>query len=161
MTTSRLNPRCGCGCSSSLFHSARKENSGCTAPFYSSRPGEPLNCTGRRTRRLVAMDWVELSVVTPDPLDPGHLDTAVAAAGAAATVVFQGVGRDHDPQATGTVTGLEYSAHPDATRFLRDVVAEANISVHNPQDTEPLPVRVAAAHRIGPLNVGETALVVA
>ncbi|HIW46148.1 MAG TPA: molybdenum cofactor biosynthesis protein MoaE [Candidatus Yaniella excrementigallinarum] len=107
------------------------------------------------------MDLVELSVVTPDPLDPGQLETAVAAADAGATVVFQGVVRDHDPQATGTVTGLEYSAHPDATRFLRDVVAEANISVHNPQDTEPLPVRVAAAHRIGPLNVGETALVVA
>src|SRR5699024_11625366 len=37
-------------------------------------PGAIQRFTGRRTRRLVAMDLVELSVVTPDPLDPGQLE---------------------------------------------------------------------------------------
>src|SRR5699024_2936868 len=75
--------------------------------------------------------------------------------------VIQGVVRDHNPQAEGTVTGLEYSAHPDATSYLRDVVAEANVSIHNMLDIEPLPVRVVAAHRIGRLDIGDTALAVA
>ena len=107
------------------------------------------------------MNLVELSVVTETPLDVGALEAAVAAPDAGATVVFQGVVRDHDPEAAGTVTGLEYSAHPDATRYLRDVVAEANVSIHNALDSVPLPVRVVAAHRIGPLDIGDTALVVA
>lgn len=107
------------------------------------------------------MDVVELSVVTENPLNAGALEAAVSSPDAGATVVFQGVVRDHDPEATGTVTTLDYSAHPDATMFLREVVAEANVSVHNPLDNAPLPVRVAAAHRIGSLQVGDTALVVA
>lgn len=107
------------------------------------------------------MNLVELSVVTEAPLDAGALEAAVSAVDAGATVLFQGVVRDHDPEAPGIVTGLEYSAHPDATSYLRDVVAEANVSVHNSLDAGPLPVRVAAAHRIGPLEVGDTALVVA
>lgn len=107
------------------------------------------------------MDVVELSVVTENPLDLAALEAAVSSPDAGATVVFKGVVRDHDPEASGTVTALEYSAHPDATAFLREVVAEANATVHNPLDTGPLPVRVAAAHRIGPLDVGDTALVVA
>lgn len=107
------------------------------------------------------MDLVELSLVTEQPLDAGALEAAVSARDAGATIVFQGVVRDHDPQAAGSVTGLDYSAHPDATAFLREVVAEANSSVHNLLDAGPLPVRVAAAHRIGHLDVGDTALVVA
>ena len=107
------------------------------------------------------MDLVELSVVTDAVLDAGRLEAAVSANDAGAVVVFQGVVRDHDPEASGTVTGLEYTAHPDATMFLREVVAEANVSVHNALDVQPLPVRVAAAHRIGALDIGEVALVVA
>lgn len=107
------------------------------------------------------MTLVELSVVTDQPLDAAQLEAAVSAPDAGATVVFQGVVRDHDPEADGTVTGLEYSAHPNATDFLREVVAEANATVHNPLDSGPLPVRVAAAHRIGALEIGDTALVVA
>lgn len=107
------------------------------------------------------MDLVELSVVTEQTLDAGAFEAAVSADDAGATVVFQGVVRDHDPEATGAVTGLTYSAHPDATAFLREVVAAANGTVHNPLDATPLPVRVVAAHRIGDLAVGDTALVVA
>lgn len=107
------------------------------------------------------MDLVELSVVTETLLDPAALEAAVSASDAGAVVMFQGVVRDHDPEASGAVTGLEYTAHPDATQFLREVVAEANVSVHNALDDGPLPVRVAAAHRIGGLAVGDVALVVA
>ena len=107
------------------------------------------------------MNLVELSQVTHDVLDVATLRAAVAAEDAGAVVVFEGVVRDHDPEASGTVTGLEYSAHPDATKLLREVVAEANTTVHNPLDDKALPVRVVAVHRIGALGVGDTALAVA
>lgn len=107
------------------------------------------------------MNLVERSVVTEAVLDTAALRAAVAADDAGAVVVFEGVVRDHDPEAAGEVTALEYSAHPQATDFLREVVTEANVSVHNALDAGPLPVRVVAAHRIGPLRVGDTALVVA
>ena len=107
------------------------------------------------------MNLVERSVVTEAVLDTAALRAAVAADDAGAVVVFEGVVRDHDPEAAGEVTALEYSAHPQATDFLREVVTEANVSVHNALDAGPLPVRVVAAHRIGPLQVGDTALVVA
>jgi len=102
-----------------------------------------------------------MSVVTDNELDTRALRSAVAAPDAGAVIVFEGVVRDHDPEAAGAVTSLEYTAHPDATKFLREVIAEANTEVHNELDTGPLPVRVVAAHRIGTLEVGDTALVVA
>src|SRR5699024_3942147 len=107
------------------------------------------------------MTLVELSVVTETPLDVGALETDDAAPDAAATVVFHGVVRAQEPSAAGPVTGLDYSAHPDATSYLRDVVAEANVSIHHALDSVPLPVRVVAAHRLCPLDIGDTALVVA
>ena len=107
------------------------------------------------------MDLVGLSTVTAVPLDAADLRAAVTADDAGAVVVFEGVVRDHDPQASGEVTGLQYSAHPDATRFLQQIVAQANTRVQNTLDATPLPVRVVAAHRIGELAVGDTALVVA
>ena len=102
-----------------------------------------------------------MSQVTEDELDAAELRAAVSAPDAGAVIMFEGVVRDHDPEAAGAVTRLEYTAHPDATTFLREVVAEANVSVHNQLDAEPLPIRVAAAHRIGALDVGDVALVVA
>ena len=102
-----------------------------------------------------------MSQVTNEELDVAALRSAVAAADAGAVAVFEGVVRDHDPEAAGAVSRLEYTSHPDATKFLREVVAEANVEVHNELDAGPLPVRVVAAHRVGELAVGDTALVVA
>ena len=102
-----------------------------------------------------------MSQVTNDELDVGALRAAVSAADAGAVAVFEGVVRDHDPEAVGAVSRLEYTAHPDATKFLREVVAEANVEVHNKLDAGPLPVRAVAAHRVGALEVGDVALVVA
>lgn len=107
------------------------------------------------------MDLVEMSQVTEEELDAAALRAAVSAPDAGAVIMFEGVVRDHDPEAAGAVTRLEYTAHPDATSFLREVVAEANVTMHNELDTGPLPVRVAAAHRVGALEVGDIALVVA
>ena len=102
---------------------------------------------------------VELSEVTDTTLDTTALRDAVGAADAGAVVVFEGVVRDHDPEAAGQVTGLEYTAHPDATKFLREIIAEANTEMHNELDHGPLPVRVAARTGFGTLTVGATALV--
>ena len=65
---------------------------------------------------------------------------------------FSGVIRDHDGGKDG-VTALEYSAHPSAGEVMRDVVGE--IASAHPD------VRLWAAHRIGALAVGDSALEVA
>src|SRR5690625_2067981 len=105
------------------------------------------------------MNLVERSVVSEAVLDTAALRAAVGADDAGAVVVFEGVGRDHDPVAAGEVTALEYSGHPQATDFLREVVIEADVSVHNSLDGGRLSVRVVAARRSGPLRVGDTVLV--
>ncbi len=88
--------------------------------------------------------------VSASPIDAEALRAAVAGPDAGAVVCFVGQVRDHDPEASGTVTGLEYTAHPDAGTILAEVVAQVAHAG----------VRVAAVHRIGPLAVGEAALVV-
>ena len=64
-----------------------------------------------------------------------------------AIAIFCGVVRDHD--GGRSVRALDYRAHPDAERFLADIVAR----VH-----EQTGCLVAAAHRIGDLHVGDVAL---
>lgn len=66
-----------------------------------------------------------------------------------AVVSFIGQIRDHDPDASGIVTQLEYSAHPDALRILERIVSE----------TEQPGTRIAVSHRIGLLEIGEPALI--
>lgn len=81
----------------------------------------------------------------------GHVEAVTdPAAGAVAT--FLGQVRDHDPDVAGTVTLLEYEAHPDATATLRQMVT------HVMGDR---PVRVAVSHRVGSLEVGDVAVVIA
>lgn len=87
--------------------------------------------------------------VTNEPLDPARAQAAVSAADCGAVVGFSGVIRDHDGGRSG-VTGLEYSAHPDADTVIRQVAEE--IAVEFPQ------VRIWAEHRIGSLAVGDSAL---
>lgn len=92
------------------------------------------------------------SALTADPLDADEARRAVADPACGAVVGFSGVIRDHDGGRTG-VTGLEYTAHPTAQDVLRDVVARA--AAAHPG------TRVWAAHRIGALAVGDSALEVA
>ena len=91
-----------------------------------------------------------LATVSDAPLDRAALEAFVQTSADGAVVIFEGVIRDHDHGAG--VSALDYEAHPDAEAFLREVcepiAAESGL-------------RVAAAHRIGHLVVGDVALIAA
>jgi molybdopterin synthase catalytic subunit len=89
--------------------------------------------------------------VTEEPIDVATLAAAVGDASSGAVVSFAGVVRDHD--GGRPVTSIEYVAHPTAAAVLARVVAEVTAD----SDAEA----VAASHRVGPLAVGDAALVVA
>jgi molybdopterin synthase catalytic subunit len=90
--------------------------------------------------------------LTENPIELAEHEALVANAAAGAVVGFAGVVRDHD--GGRSVTRLEYSAHPSAPQTLADVVAKVT--------AEASGVRaVAVSHRIGPLNIGDAALVAA
>ncbi|MEO6115591.1 MAG: molybdenum cofactor biosynthesis protein MoaE [Pseudolysinimonas sp.] len=90
------------------------------------------------------------ALVSDAPLDRATIEAFVQTAADGAVVTFEGVIRDHD-HGSG-VSALDYEAHPDAEAFLREVcesiAAESGL-------------RVAAAHRIGHLVVGDIALIAA
>jgi molybdopterin synthase catalytic subunit len=71
---------------------------------------------------------------------------------AGAVVGFAGVVRNHD--GGREVVRLEYSAHPHAEQVLFEALAEVAAAA-------PGVRAIAASHRIGPLQIGEAALVVA
>ena len=93
---------------------------------------------------------VRLAGISDQPLDPAVVEDAVTGPEHGAVVVFTGKVRDHD--GGQAVSALEYSAHPEAERFLRNCCAELAARSGLP---------VAAVHRIGPLTVGDLAIVVA
>ena len=90
------------------------------------------------------------ALVSDAPLDRATIEVFVRTAADGAVVTFEGVIRDHD-HGSG-VSALDYEAHPDAEAFLHEVcesiAAESGL-------------RVAAAHRIGHLVVGDVALIAA
>ena len=88
------------------------------------------------------------ALIGESPLDRAAIEAFVRTAGDGAVVTFEGVIRDHDHGAG--VSALDYEAHPDAAAFLREVCAE--IAAESG-------LRVAAAHRIGHLVVGDVALI--
>ena len=91
-----------------------------------------------------------VATVTAEPLDADAVEASVLDDAHGALVAFRGIVRDHD---TGrAVTGLDYQAHPEAERFLREACERIAA------DTG---LRVAAAHRVGSLAVGDVALVAA
>ncbi|WP_213814215.1 molybdenum cofactor biosynthesis protein MoaE [Glaciihabitans sp. dw_435] len=90
------------------------------------------------------------ALVSDQPLDEHHIESFVLAAEDGAVVTFRGVIRNHDHGAA--VSSLEYSAHPDAQQFLEDCCVTV---------AEETGLRVAAAHRIGSLTIGDVALVAA
>jgi len=93
---------------------------------------------------------IVFALVSDAPLDRAAIEGFVRTAADGAVVTFEGVIRDHD-HGSG-VSALDYEAHPDAEAFLREVcqsmAAESGL-------------RVAAAHRIGHLVVGDIALIAA
>lgn len=90
---------------------------------------------------------VPLARVSADPIDVAEIEAAVLTVADGAVVTFRGVVRDADEGRD--VTALDYSAHPEAERFLREscerIAADTGLAV-------------AAVHRIGPLAIGDVAL---
>lgn len=93
--------------------------------------------------------------------DPISVDTAIAAVEsqrAGAVVSFSGVVRNHD--GGKQVQRLSYSAHPLAQEVLNRIVTEL-AGAKGAADPDGHPVRIWVAHRVGPLEIGEPALVCA
>lgn len=104
---------------------------------------------GHAERAPSASSCVLHARVSQEPLDSARAQAAVMAADFGAVVGFSGVIRDHDGGRSG-VTGLEYSAHPDANAVIAAVAEEI---------AEEYPgVRIWTEHRIGALRVGDSAL---
>lgn len=98
------------------------------------------------------MTVTSFSGISEKPLDQNQIEQMVTDATFGAVVSFVGQVRNHDPEASGEVITLEYSAHPDAAEILAELVQK--FSAQNPL------MRIAAFHRIGTLNVGDSALIV-
>jgi molybdopterin synthase catalytic subunit len=95
---------------------------------------------------------VRLALISAEALDLDVHLRAVDDASAGAVTTFVGRVRDHDPDASGAVVALEYTAHPDAETTLHRIASEAIGS------SEAI---VAVSHRIGRLGVGDAAVVIA
>ena len=91
-----------------------------------------------------------LSYIADTVIDAAPLEEFVLTPQNGALVTFRGIVRDHDHGES--VSALDYQAHPEAARFLEEacalVAAETGL-------------RIAAAHRVGALTIGDTALVAA
>lgn len=96
-------------------------------------------------------DPVRLVALRETPLDVEEVVAALDDDASGGLTLFVGRVRDHD--GGKGVLGLDYSAHPSALDALREVcreVADAH-EVHG----------VAAVHRVGSLDIGDIAVVVA
>ncbi|MEO6944756.1 MAG: molybdenum cofactor biosynthesis protein MoaE [Lacisediminihabitans sp.] len=88
-----------------------------------------------------------IALVTELPIDEAALRSSVLTPAAGALVAFAGIVRNHDHGEA--IRSLDYQAHPDAERILTEcctrIAAESGL-------------QLAAAHRIGSLQIGDIAL---
>ena len=98
-----------------------------------------------------ALPVVRLVDIRDTPLDVAEVLDAIADRAAGGVDVFVGTVRDHDRDQG--VTGLEYSAHPTAMQRLLEVAEKVAASYDV--------LALAAVHRVGPLAIGDAAVVVA
>jgi molybdopterin synthase catalytic subunit len=89
--------------------------------------------------------------ITREPLDRNALIASVTDPGAGGIVVFEGVVRDN---ARGKqVRYLEYDVYPEmAVQQIREILTEAERRWHVD--------RIAVAHRIGRLEIGEASVII-
>jgi molybdopterin synthase catalytic subunit len=99
----------------------------------------------------VSTSAVRLAELRETPLDVTEVLAALDDPTSGGLVLFVGRVRDHD-HGQG-VTGLDYSAHPSAADKLREVCARVAAD-HDVRS-------VAAVHRVGTLEIGDLAVVVA
>ena len=90
------------------------------------------------------------AVISTEPIAPEPFEAFVLDSTHGALVTFRGIVRNHDHGEA--VTALDYQAHPDAQAFLEECCREVAASSG---------LRVAAAHRVGSLTIGDVALVAA
>ena len=98
-----------------------------------------------------AADPVRLADVRETPLSVEEVLAAVSGAAVGGVTLFVGTVRDHD--AARSVTALDYSAHPTAGDRLRGVLDA--VAARHPGTV------LAVVHRVGRLEIGEAAVVVA
>lgn len=94
---------------------------------------------------------MRLVAIRDTPLDVTEVVDALGDEGAGGLTLFIGQVRDHD--SGKGVTALDYSAHPTALARL-DEVCRRVAADHDVRG-------VAAVHRVGPLQIGDLAVVVA
>lgn len=87
------------------------------------------------------------AVVTDALIDESRVRFEVESQANGAAVVFLGIVRNHDEGRD--ILSLDYQAHPDAERILRECCEQVS------SDTGLV---VAAAHRVGSLQIGDVAL---
>lgn len=92
-----------------------------------------------------------LSGLCPEPIDVAAHFAASDHPQAGAVASFIGQVRNHDPEVTGEVVALEYSAHPSAEQVIAKLAAEAAAT--------PGVLGLAVSHRVGHLVVGDVAIV--
>ena len=97
------------------------------------------------------MNLIRLAELRAEPLSVGEVYDAVADPGAGGIALFAGAVRDQDGDRA--VTRLSYSAHPSAGAELHRVAEKvaADFGVR----------ALAAVHRVGDLEIGDLAVIVA
>jgi molybdopterin synthase catalytic subunit len=94
---------------------------------------------------------VRLAEIRSTELSVDEVLAAVGGERVGGTVVFIGTVRDHDH--SRAVASLDYSAHPSALDQLVRVVTEVGADAPD--------VALAALHRVGELEIGDIAVIVA
>ncbi|CAH0201233.1 Molybdopterin synthase catalytic subunit 1 [Microbacterium sp. Bi98] len=102
------------------------------------------------------MNEVRIAAISEEKLDVDAHLAAVDDPALGGVTTFIGRVRDNDPDAATPVVGLEYSSHPDAEPTLRRIAEEAAADA-----VGDARVVVAVSHRIGRLDVGDAAVVIA
>ena len=88
-----------------------------------------------------------LALITLERIDEDAVRRSVETPASGAVVVFAGVVRNHDHGQS--IRSLDYQAHPTAQRVIEECCARVASTTG---------LRVAAAHRIGSLHIGDVAL---
>ena len=96
-------------------------------------------------------DAVRLVEIRDVDLDPAEILALVDDPAAGGSAMFVGTVRNNDNDKN--VTGLQYSAHPTAVAKMREI-CEKIASTHDV-------IKLAAVHRVGDLQIGGLAVVVA
>ncbi len=91
--------------------------------------------------------------IVRDPIDPASLGASVQNGACGAVVLFAGVVRELSDDARA-VTGLSYEAHEQMACAEFETIAAEALERFGP-------CRIAAAHRVGDLAVGEVAVAIA